>query len=216
MKTMMVSPIGTALMIPSDPRFTTRTIEVAVSTSLPWTKKLGKKYTFVYADTALQGHQWLTAPARLNSLPRTKKINGEMHICLGSLIARSKLSTHNNGDFLTMTQLRGVEPSSLTMAMNKETAPPPNPHGRNNVRTPTHVFPGGRKTLALMLTTGLFVFLLSTYHPAALYHSPMATHISPQETKIGAPLLTSIHLSALSSWCKIAWNVTFWTDFEYL
>ena len=84
------------------------------------------------------------------------------------------------------------------MAMDKERPPLPNLH----IRTPTHVFPSGRITLALMmLTTGLFL-VLSTLHPATFYQYPMPTDISPQETKIGKPLLTSINLSALSSSCR--------------
>ena len=91
-----------------------------------------------------------------------------------------------------------LEPQPLTMAMDKERPPLPNLH----IRTPTHVFPSGRITLALMmLTTGLFL-VLSTLHPATFYQYPMPTDISPQETKIGKPLLTSINLSALSSSCR--------------
>jgi len=61
------------------------------------------------------------------------------------------------------------------MAMDKESPPLPNRHGRSHIRTPTHVFPGGRNTLALMLTTGLFILLLSTHHPATFYRYPMPT-----------------------------------------
>ena len=84
------------------------------------------------------------------------------------------------------------------MAMDKESPPLPNLHGRSHIRRPTHVFPSGRNTLALMLTAGLFVLLLSTHHPATFYHYPMPTDISPQEAKIGKAPLTSIYLSALS------------------
>ena len=93
------------------------------------------------------------------------------------------------------TQRLGPQP--LTMAMDKESPPLPNLHGRSHIRRPTHVFPSGRNTLALMLTAGLFV-LLSTHHPATFYHYPMPTDISPQEAKIGKAPLTSIYLSALS------------------
>lgn len=149
----------------------------------------------------------------MNSLPWRKKINEEMHICLGALVARRKVRTHKMVIFLPWCNLEAVGPWSLTMAMNKDSTPPSNLHGRNHIRTPTHVFPGGRKTLALMLTIGLILFFLSTYHPATnLYYSPMPTHFSLQETKTGTPLLTSIYSSALSSWCKVALNVTFWAD----
>lgn len=95
------------------------------------------------------------------------------------------------------------------MAMAKESVAPPDLHGRNHTRRPTHVFPGGRTVaLAVMVTTVLFILLLPTRHPAAFYRSPMPTHISPPEMKTGTPLLTSINLSALSS-CINATSVTF-------
>jgi len=106
--------------------------------------------------------------------------------------------------WLLYHQLRAALPT----AMAKESVAPPDLHGRNHTRRPTHVFPCGRTVaLAVMVTTVLFV-LLPTHHPATLYRSPMPTHISPLEMKTGTPLLTSINLSALSS-CIIATSVTF-------
>ncbi|CAL5067846.1 unnamed protein product [Urochloa decumbens] len=72
------------------------------------------------------------------------------------------------------------------MAIDRESAASPNLHGRNHIRTPTHVFPDGR-TLAVMLTAVLFILLLSTYqyHPETFYNYPMRTHIFAQEAKIG-------------------------------
>jgi len=87
--------------------------------------------------------------------------------------------------------------AALPMAMAKESVAPPDLHGRNHTRRPTHVFPGGRTValaLAVMVTTVLFVLLLPTQHPATLYRSPMPTHISPLETKTGMHLLTSIFI----------------------
>ncbi|WVZ86007.1 hypothetical protein U9M48_032856, partial [Paspalum notatum var. saurae] len=67
--------------------------------------------------------------------------------------------------------------------MAKESIAPPDLHGRNHIRKPIHVLASGR-TVALMLTTVLFG-LLSTHHLVTFYHSPIQTHIPPQETKTG-------------------------------
>lgn len=73
--------------------------------------------------------------------------------------------------------------------MAKESIPPANLHGINHIRKASQVFPGGRKTLALMLSTVLLVLVFSTYYPAQVfYDSPMPTHTSHQMTITSMPL----------------------------
>ncbi|XP_062227401.1 xyloglucan O-acetyltransferase 3-like [Phragmites australis] len=69
---------------------------------------------------------------------------------------------------------------ALPMAMAEETIPP-NLRGLNHIRDATHVFPGTRKTLALMLTTVLLILVLSTHYPEpTVYYCSMPTDISHQ------------------------------------
>uniref|UniRef100_A0ACD5US94 Uncharacterized protein n=1 Tax=Avena sativa TaxID=4498 RepID=A0ACD5US94_AVESA len=74
------------------------------------------------------------------------------------------------------------------MANESESIPPPDLNGTNHIRKPRQILPGGGRTLALMLSTVVFVFVFSHYYPEKIqifYGSPQPTHTYHQTAITG-------------------------------
>ncbi|CAM0904287.1 unnamed protein product [Alopecurus aequalis] len=74
------------------------------------------------------------------------------------------------------------------MANESESIPPPNLHGTNSNRKLRQILPGGRRTLAVILSTVVFVLVFANYYPEPnriSYGSPEPTHTYHQTAITG-------------------------------
>ena len=88
------------------------------------------------------------------------------------------------------------------MANGSESIPPPNLHRTNPIRKSSQILPGGRGTLAVILSTVVFVFAFANYYPEQIqsyYGSPEPTHTSHQT--IIAGMLLALYLMFIYWFC---------------